>query len=152
MIEWYNQHTRNLPPLTIGDSVTIQSHVNRRWDTTGKIVECLPDRQYTIRMDGSGRVTLRNRRFLRKNNLPAQHYPIPSAYMPTSHDTESDIQSDPLPTTSNKDINTNITTGIKLPRALARLFTHNNPGTKDIAPPLSGLPAKRGGRGEGGEI
>ena len=37
-----------------------------RWDKSGVVVESLGNQQYTVKMDGSGRVTLRNRRFLRK--------------------------------------------------------------------------------------
>ena len=37
-----------------------------RWDRTARVTECLNDRQYTIVMDGSRRVRLKNRRFLRK--------------------------------------------------------------------------------------
>ena len=36
-----------------------------RWDKSGVVVENLGNHQYTIKMDGSGRVTLRNRKFLR---------------------------------------------------------------------------------------
>ena len=42
----------------------------KRWDKTGKVVEKLPHRQYRVKLDGSGHVTLRNRKFLRKI-LPA---------------------------------------------------------------------------------
>ena len=157
LAEQYNQHTRNLLPLTIGDSITVQNNVTRRWDLTGKIVECLPGRQYTIRIDGSGRITLRNRRFLRKINFPIPSYPIPSAWVPTPHvptphDTQPDQQPITLPVTNNRDIDTNITIGNKLPRALARLATYNNPGARDIGPPPIGLPAKRGGGGARGDI
>jgi hypothetical protein len=38
----------------------------KRWEHTGRIVEVLPYRQYRIRMFHSGRVILRNRRFLRE--------------------------------------------------------------------------------------
>ena len=40
------------------------NHPNR-WDRTGKVVEKLPHRQYRVKMDGSGRISLRNRKFLR---------------------------------------------------------------------------------------
>ena len=64
--ERYNISAHSLPHLSEGDRVAIQNQTNKLWSTTGKIVECLPNRQYKIRVDGSGRVTLRNRRFLRK--------------------------------------------------------------------------------------
>ena len=60
---------RKLPSLTVGDNVQIQNqHGNRpkRWYTTGVVTQALPNRQYTVMKDGSRRVTLRNRRFLRK--------------------------------------------------------------------------------------
>lgn len=68
-MEKYNEHTRPLPPLSVGDHVAVQnqtgSHANK-WEKSGKIVECGDYRQYVVRMDGSGRCTTRNRRFLRK--------------------------------------------------------------------------------------
>ena len=69
LIERYNRHTHNLCPLQAGDTVTIQNPLNRRWNTTGKIISALPERQYKMRVDGSGRITLRNHRFLKKCKL-----------------------------------------------------------------------------------
>ena len=40
-----------------------------KWDRQGKIIATKPNDQYLIRVDGSGRLTLRNRRFLRKYSL-----------------------------------------------------------------------------------
>ena len=37
-----------------------------KWDKTGRIVEVRQHDQYAIKIDGSGRITLRNRKFLRK--------------------------------------------------------------------------------------
>ena len=37
-----------------------------RWDKRGVIIEVLPNRQYRVKMDGSKRVSLRNRKHLRK--------------------------------------------------------------------------------------
>ena len=61
--ESYNRVSRELQPLDVRTSVRVQD--GKRWDRTGRVVEVIPNRQYRIRMDGSGRVTLRNRRFLR---------------------------------------------------------------------------------------
>ena len=36
----------------------------QEWDRSGTIVETHPFRQYSVKMDGSGRVSLRNRRYL----------------------------------------------------------------------------------------
>lgn len=64
--------TRKLPPLQIGDNCRIQNQHGqspKKWDRTGKVVEVKDNDQYTIKVDGSGRLTLRNRRYLRKINL-----------------------------------------------------------------------------------
>ena len=61
--------TKNLPPLEIGDNVLVQNQVGNhpsRWDITGIVVEKKSFDQYIIKIDGSGRMTLRNRKFLRK--------------------------------------------------------------------------------------
>ena len=61
-------HTRRLPPLTVGNHVRIQNQIGQhpsKWDKTGVVVEVKQFDQYRIRVDGSGRLTLRNRKFLR---------------------------------------------------------------------------------------
>ena len=67
--ERLTEHTRRLPPLKTGDHVRIQnqtgSHPNK-WDKTGLVIEVKQFDQYVIRVDGSGRITPRNRKFLRK--------------------------------------------------------------------------------------
>ena len=67
--EKWSLHTQHLPPLHIGDHVYIQNLVGnhpRRWERTGTVVEVRPFHQYAVRVDGSGRVTLRNRQHLRR--------------------------------------------------------------------------------------
>ncbi|GAB1597479.1 hypothetical protein Ahia01_000965400, partial [Argonauta hians] len=71
------QGTRTLIPLTIGDRVRVQNQVGPhplKWDKTGTIIEVKQFDQYMVRIDGSRRVTLRNRKFLRKF-LPAIPFP-----------------------------------------------------------------------------
>ena len=66
--EQLSEHTRHLPPLRVGDTVRIQNQVGphpTKWDKTGLVIELRQFDQYVIRVDGSGRVTLRNRKFLR---------------------------------------------------------------------------------------
>lgn len=101
-MERYNEHTRSLPELSIGDTVAVQnqtgSHPNR-WDKTGTITEAMGNRQYMVRLHGSGRCTLRNRRFMRRilpvcTDLP-QHLPQPIS--PPADD------SHPISTTPNHD-------------------------------------------------
>ena len=65
-----SEHTRRLKPLTVGQSVTIQNqHGNnpKRWCNTGTIVEVGEFDKYLVKVDGSGRLTVRNRRYLRPN-------------------------------------------------------------------------------------
>ena len=67
--EKWSEHTRELKALEIGDHVYVQNVVGNnplKWERTGIVVEALPFKQYNIKLDGSGRVTLRNRRHLRK--------------------------------------------------------------------------------------
>ena len=52
-----------------GDSVFLQNLMGnhpRRWDRTGKVIECKEHDQYLVAVDGSGRTTLRNRKHLRR--------------------------------------------------------------------------------------
>ena len=63
------KHARPLRPLEHGDRVIIQNQNGRfpkKWDKSGTVVEVRPNDQYYVKVDGSGRLTLRNRRFLRK--------------------------------------------------------------------------------------
>ena len=67
--ERLSEHTRVLPPLAIGNYVRMQNLVGpypTKWDRTGIVVEVRQFDQYVVRVDGSGRVTLRNRKHLRQ--------------------------------------------------------------------------------------
>ena len=67
--EKWNEHIHLLQPLKVGDHVYIQNLVGnhpKRSDRTGVVVEVKQFHQYIVRIDGSGRVTLRNRQHLRK--------------------------------------------------------------------------------------
>ena len=57
------------PPLRVSDHVYLQSLVGnhpKRWERTGVVIEVRQHHQYVVKVDGSGRVTLRNRGHLRK--------------------------------------------------------------------------------------
>ena len=87
----YNLRSHPLQELKIGESVQIQNQVGpypRRWVKTGRVVEVLDNRQYNVRVDGSNRVTRRNRRFLRKINpvMNTPDYPT-SEVVPDRPDT-----------------------------------------------------------------
>ncbi len=67
--ERWSEHTKRLPPLQVGDHVRLQNQIGnfpKKWDKTGTIIEVRQFDQYAIKVDGSGRVTLRNRKFLCK--------------------------------------------------------------------------------------
>ena len=67
--ERLSEHTQDLKPLELGDNVMVQNLLGnnpKRWDKRGVVLEVLPNRQYKIKMDGSNRVSLRNRKHLRK--------------------------------------------------------------------------------------
>ena len=64
-----NKHARPLQPFIPGNKCFVQNQTGqhaKKWYYTGTVVSVLPHDKYGIKMDGSGRVTYRNRRFLRK--------------------------------------------------------------------------------------
>ena len=68
-MEFWSEHTRRLISLIVGNKVRIQNKIGPnplKWDKTGQVVEVRQLDQYEVRVDGSGHVTLRNRRLLRK--------------------------------------------------------------------------------------
>ena len=70
---YYDKKTRLLPELPVGTKVLIQGK-NKKCTKQGEIVEALKYRQYQVKVYGSGRITLQNRRFLR----PFHSKPVPS--------------------------------------------------------------------------
>ena len=72
--ERWSEHTKHLQPLVVGDHVRIQNQTGPhplKWDKTGLVIEVRQFDQYVVKVDGSGRVTLRNRKFLRRY-IPVQ--------------------------------------------------------------------------------
>ena len=69
--ERLEEHSKELPPLREGDTVFIQNQniahgKPNKWDREGTVIQTGDNDQYLIRVHGTGRITLRNRRFLRK--------------------------------------------------------------------------------------
>ena len=62
----YDQHAKPLSELSKGDDVLCQNMRSKKWDRSGVIMEVGKFRQYTVKMDGSGRLSHRNRRHLQK--------------------------------------------------------------------------------------
>ena len=89
-MESLNQCARDLPQLKFGDRVFVQnqrgSHPTK-WDTSGIIKEIGEHNKYVVKIDGTGRLTTRNRRFLRKYTpatLDISHQ-APLISTPTAH-------------------------------------------------------------------
>ena len=120
-----NEHTKVLPTLNNGDCVSIQNQCGpraRKWDKTGMIVESLPHQQYRVRVHGSGRITLRNRQFL-KRIIPLQQ--APSIPPPIN---EADTPPEPLSETQD----------IQLPDNSHDDYIENS--VEDLSPPLPSSP------------
>ena len=69
--EKWTEHTRDLPALSPGSRVLIQNQYGvgkaaKRWDKSGLVLEDLGYNKYRVKVDGSGRVTDRNRQFLKQ--------------------------------------------------------------------------------------
>ena len=61
------EHSKTLVPLELGMVVSVQNQNGnkpKRWDRSGIVVEVKEHDQYLIKMDGTGRPSLRNRQFL----------------------------------------------------------------------------------------
>lgn len=85
-------HSRPLRPLATGDRVFVQNQRRpnpNKWDRAGLVVESAGNDQYRVKIDGSGRLTLRNRRFLR-------------AYTPIETSTKQRSEPPPVPPYSHQ--------------------------------------------------
>ena len=81
----YLDTTRKFSPIKIGAHVRVQNQANNKWDRTGTVTEVKPHRQYIIKLDGSGRLSLRNRRHIKEVAPPpatSQPPTVPSSALP----------------------------------------------------------------------
>jgi hypothetical protein len=83
-MESLGTHSRVLRPLAVGEKVFIQNQCGNnpnKWDKSGVVVECKRHDQYSVKVDGSGRLTRRNRRFLRSYTPITEEvaHPMPPA-------------------------------------------------------------------------
>ena len=63
------QYTKKQKQIPIGDAVAVQNQTGRfpkKWDKTGVVIENMDHDKVLVRMDGSRRLTTRNRRFVKK--------------------------------------------------------------------------------------
>ena len=87
-----------------GDNVFLQNLVGnhpRRWERTSKVVECKEYDQYLVKVDVTGRTTLRNRKHLRKFQPITRHPRLPTTLpgLPTTTATPDTVSPTPvLPT------------------------------------------------------
>ena len=68
-VERWTEHTKRLPPLVVADHMRIQYQAGphpTKWVKTGIVIVVHQFDQYVVRIDGSGRITTCNRKFLRK--------------------------------------------------------------------------------------
>ena len=105
--ERWTAHTRDLQPLAPGSRVMIQNQhgagkIAKKWDRSGIILEDLGYNKYRVKVDGSGRITDRNRQFLRKFTpvTPGMPGPTPSGGnqpVDPSPESQNRQQFDPTP-------------------------------------------------------
>jgi len=63
-----NQRARDLQPLYVGSWCLLQNQSGthpHKWDRSGVVMEVLPHDNFVVQIDGSRRLTRRNRKFLR---------------------------------------------------------------------------------------
>ena len=101
--ERWTEHTRDLPALNPGTRVLIQNQygagkVAKRWDKSGLVIENLGFNKYRVKVDRSGRVTDRNRQFLKQFTpvTPGMPGPTPNTVNPTPQP-QSQIPINPTP-------------------------------------------------------
>ena len=76
-IRWSSK-SRQLKDIEIGTSVAIQNQTDShptKWDKTGVVLVNKPNSQLLIKVDGSKRTTLRNRRYVRPLHTEVRHPP-----------------------------------------------------------------------------
>ena len=79
--EQTNKTAKPLAPLPLGAKVFIQNQHGAQkgaWDRTGTVTECLPHASYSVRVDGSGRISQRTRQHLR-HFIPNDSFNMQSA-------------------------------------------------------------------------
>ena len=161
LAEYYDSRTHTHQPIVLGTPVLVQNkHLKRnmnKWTLSGCVVEVLPYRQYKVKMDGSGRITRRNRRHLRpitssvKSQVPFLKpkkssrdisrnivtSPAGNAncndnalpLLPVSSDAHSLNRSIVSPSIPNRSSTSQVRPG-RIPRALSNLADYTKPGVK----------------------
>ena len=79
------QYTKKQKQIPIGGAVAVQNQTGRfpkKWDKTGVVLENMDHDKVLVRMDGSRRLTTRNRRFVRQILSPPD---LPNLDVPSAH-------------------------------------------------------------------
>jgi hypothetical protein len=88
----WSHRTKALDDLEVGTVVAIQNRTGpnpTKWDKTGIVLENKPNSKVMIKVDGSRRVTMRNRKFVRPMEPPLRTTtrPAPARRRPTTQPT-----------------------------------------------------------------
>ena len=80
------QYTKKQKAIPVGGAVAVQNQTGRfpkKWDKTGVVMENMDHDKVLVRMDGSRRLTTRNRRFVKQILSPPDlpNLDVPSAHM-----------------------------------------------------------------------
>ena len=136
--ERWTEYTKRLPPLVVDIHVRIQNQTGAhptQWDKTGVVIEVRQFDQYIVRDDGSGRITIRNRKFLKKYiqctprhtiNDDLQRITKPPFQPTTAHLPKSAYKPSQQPTPSHNPPNT---TPITQDHPVRDITTYPNPTT-----------------------
>ena len=63
-VENYNAKAKSLPKMVVGNHVIVQHQKTKKWTLHGRVVETAPHQRYYVKLDKSGRVLTRNKRFI----------------------------------------------------------------------------------------
>ncbi|KAL8583504.1 hypothetical protein ACOMHN_056314 [Nucella lapillus] len=143
--ERLSEHTRPLTPLVVGDKVRIQNQTGPhplKWDKTGTVIEVRQFDQYVIRVDGSRRVTARNRKFLRKYIPAMEPISTQESKFPTTGPSQTRPPHTPHPTNNVKPTTspTHLTTPLK--HAENRDYVYPDTGPQTPITPKHLIPTK----------
>ena len=99
---YYDMKSKVHNTFKCGTALVCQNTRNKKWDRRGLVIEGLPFRKYKIKIDGSGRVSIRNRVHLRPLLHEKPHLPSAGNADVTEIELLSDVTS--LPETSGSSL------------------------------------------------
>ena len=80
ILKKYNSTSKTLPDIPVGTQVIIhqpQEKGKPRWSKTEEVFNKLPNRQYNIKCHATGRMAVRNRKFIKPlSSSPIKTHPI----------------------------------------------------------------------------